>query len=174
MLMEIPASALDEIFVLRRAQLHRIARRLVGKSEIADEVIQDAYLNVAALARTRAIGQPFCYCCQVVRNVALDYRRRQAVEAAWRVYPEDGEMPQVAGASAPDRQLHCMQVLHAVERILGGLPARTRHVFELSRLGGLTQRDIALQVGCSATLVNFMLRDATAALADCRALADLA
>jgi RNA polymerase sigma-70 factor (ECF subfamily) len=36
----------------------------------------------------------------------------------------------------------------------------------------LTQREIARQLGCSATLVNFMLRDATQAVASCRDLLD--
>ncbi len=70
----------------------------------------------------------------------------------------------------PDQQLHRVQVLHAVDRVLGTLPARTRRVFELSRIGGLTQRDIAVELGCSATLVNFMLKDAAAALAGCNAI----
>jgi RNA polymerase sigma factor (sigma-70 family) len=173
MLMELPGTTLDEIFIVNRAQLHRIAQRIVGKPEIADEVIQDAYLKVVEVSGTREILKPFCYCCQVVRNMALDHCRRQAVESAYRVYPDDGELPQVSGGSIPDQQLHGMQVMNAVDRILGGLPSRTRHVFELYRLGGLTQRDIALQLGCSATLVNFMLRDATDAIACCRELVEL-
>lgn len=173
MSVELQQTVLGDIFIEHRAQLRRIAQKIVGTSHTADEVIQDAYLKVVEMTGVRDILKPFCYCCQVVRNMALDHCRRQAVESSYRIYPDDGELPQVSGGSIPDHQLHGMQVIDAIDRILGGLPSRTRHVFELSRLGGLTQRDIAQEIGCSATLVNFMLRDANQAIACCRELVDI-
>ena len=170
---QLQQTALADIFIEHRAQLRRIAQKIVGTPQIADEVIQDAYLKIVEMTGVRDILKPFCYCCQVVRNLALDHCRRQAVESTYRIYPDDGELPQVCGGSIPDHQLHGLQVLNAIDRILGGLPSRTRHVFELYRLGGLTQRDIAQQLGCSATLVNFMLRDANDAIAGCRELVDI-
>jgi len=166
-------TVLEDTFIEHRAQLRRIAQKIVGTSHTADEVIQDAYLKVVGMTAVRDILKPFCYCCQVVRNMALDHCRRQAVESSYRIYPDDGELPQIAGGSLPDHQLHGMQVIDAIDRILCGLPSRTRQVFELSRLGGLTQRDIAEEIGCSATLVNFMLRDANQAIACCRELVDI-
>ncbi|SEO10001.1 RNA polymerase sigma-70 factor, ECF subfamily [Duganella sp. CF517] len=173
MSVELQQTVLGDIFIEHRAQLRRIAQKIVGTSHLADEVIQDAYLKVVEMTGVRDILKPFCYCCQVVRNMALDHCRRQAVESSYRIYPDDGELPQVSGGSIPDHQLHGMQVIDAIDRILCGLPSRTRQVFELSRLGGLTQRDIAQEIGCSATLVNFMLRDATQAIACCRELVDI-
>lgn len=170
---ELYEPALGEIFIQHRAQLRRVALKIVGTPQIADELIQDAYLKIVEMEGARDILKPFCYCCQVVRNLALDHCRRQAVEASYRIYPEDGELPQLSGGSLPDHALHGIQVINAIDRILSRLPSRTRQVFELYRLGGLTQRDIALQIGCSATLVNFMLRDATDAIAACRDLVDI-
>jgi RNA polymerase sigma-70 factor (ECF subfamily) len=167
---ELQGAALVETFLQHRAQLRHIARRIVGTPHIADEVVQDAYLKIVEMTGMRDILKPFCYCCQVVRNLALDHCRRQAVEASHRIYTEDGELPQVSGGSIPDQQLHGVQVINAIERVLCALPSRTRQVFELSCLGGLTQRDIARRIGCSATLVNFMLRDAAQAIAPCREL----
>jgi RNA polymerase sigma-70 factor (ECF subfamily) len=84
------------------------------------------------------------------------------------VYTEDGELPEIIGSGDPDTHLHERQVLHAIVEALNSLPPRTRHAFELYRLGGLTQRQIAQELGCSATLVNFMLKDAMAVIASCR------
>jgi len=165
-------AALDEIFIQHRARLRYIAYKIVGAPHIADEVIQDAYLKIVEMPTLRDILKPWCYCCRVVRNLALDHCRRQAVESTYRIYSDDGELPQVCGGDLPDQQLHGLQVIDAIDRALGALPSRTRQVFELSRLAGLTQRDIARRIGCSATLVNFMLRDATQAIAPCRALVD--
>ncbi|MFC6978486.1 sigma factor-like helix-turn-helix DNA-binding protein [Microbulbifer taiwanensis] len=50
--------------------------------------------------------------------------------------------------------------MNLVARALGELPERTRRVFELYRMGGHTQREIAKMLGVSPTLVNFMIRDA--------------
>jgi len=172
MSMDSPGAALEEVFVAHRAQLRRIAQRIVGTPEVADEVTQDAYLKLVEGACARNVDKPYCYCCQVVRNLALDHCRRQAVESTYRIYTADGELPQVAGGRVPERCLHERQVLDAIDRVLGTLPPRTRHAFELYRLSGLTQRDIAQQLGCSATLVNFMLRDAAQAIASCRDLLD--
>jgi RNA polymerase sigma factor (sigma-70 family) len=170
MSMDSPKAALGEVFVAHRAQLRRIAQKIVGAPEIADEVTQDAYLKLVEGACARDVDKPYSYCCQVVRNLALDHCRRQAVEATYRIYTEDGELPQVAGGCVPERHLHERRVLNAIDGVLGALPARTRHAFELYRLGGLTQRDIAQQLGCSATLVNVMLKGAMQALASCREL----
>lgn len=170
--MDSTVGGLGEVFIAHRAQLRRIAQKIVGTPEVADEVTQDAYLKLVEGACARNVEKPYCYCCQVVRNLALDHCRRQAVEATYRIYTEDGELPQVSGGSRPDQRLHEMQVLAAINRALDTLPPRTRHAFELYRVGGLTQREIARRLECSATLVNFMLRDATQALASCRHLLD--
>ncbi|CUJ48733.1 sigma-70 family RNA polymerase sigma factor [Achromobacter sp. ACM03] len=159
---------LGDIFIAHRAQLRRIAQRIVGTPEIADEVTQDAYLKLMEGACARDVSKPYSYCCQVVRNLALDHCRRQAVESTYRIYTDDGELPQVAGGCVPDRRFQERQVIDAIDQILGTLPPRTRRAFELYRLGGLTQREVARQMGCSATLVNFMLRDAAEAVASCR------
>jgi RNA polymerase sigma factor (sigma-70 family) len=163
---------LGEVFIAHRQQLRSIAQRIVGTRELADEVTQDAYLKLVEGACAREVEKPFCYCCQVVRNLALDYCRRQAVESTYRVHTQDGELPEVAGGTTPDQSLHERRVVDAIDEALGTLPSRTRRVFELYRLAGLTQREIGRMLGCSATLVNFMLKDAVNALAPCRELLD--
>lgn len=165
---------LGEVFIAHRSQLCAIARRIVGTREVADDVTQDAYLKIVEGACARNVEKPFCYCCQVVRNLALDHCRRQAVESTYRVQTEDGEPPEVAGWPGPDQSLHERRVVDAIDKALATLPSRTRRVFELYRLAGLTQREIGRKLGCSATLVNFMLKDALNALASCRALFDSA
>lgn len=162
--------ALGEVFIAHRGQLRAIAYRIVGARELADEITQDAYLKLVEGPCAREVDKPFCYCCQVVRNLALDHCRRQVVESAWRVHTDDGELPEVCGGVSPDQHLHERRIIDAIEQVLGTLPSRTRRVFELYRLGGMTQREIARDIGCSATLVNFMLKDAVSALARCRSL----
>lgn len=78
---------------------------------------------------------------------------------------DDGlEVP--ASAGTPESLSVNRQELRIVADALATLPARTRQAFELHRLGGHTQREIAEQFGVSVTLVNFMIRDAMTACAN--------
>ncbi|WP_304621353.1 sigma factor, partial [Novosphingobium sp. 18050] len=76
--------SLADVFVAHRAQLWRVARQIVNTEDLADDVMQDAYLKLAEGPRDRVAERPIGYCCQVVRNLALDYCRRHRVEASYR------------------------------------------------------------------------------------------
>ncbi|WP_198086137.1 sigma-70 family RNA polymerase sigma factor [Variovorax sp. E3] len=159
---------LGEVFIANRAQLQRVAQKIVRTADLADEVLQDAYLKLADGAAVRDVHKPLGYCCQVVRNVAFDYHRHHSVEASYRTYCEDVELVSPPSNDAPERVLDGRQALAVIDRVLDALPARTRLAFELNRISGLTQREIGVRLGCSATLVNFMIKDADAALESCR------
>ena len=135
--------------------------------------MQEAYLKLLECRLATEIERPLCYCCQVVRNMAFDHCRRQNVEDGYRLYTDDGEPPTVACPAQIETRIHCRRALEAVDRALRTLPSRTRQAFELHRIGGLTQRETGVSLGCSATLVNFMVRDAMVALEDCRAAFEL-
>jgi RNA polymerase sigma-70 factor (ECF subfamily) len=170
--LKLATPSLEQVFVANRHQLQMIARKITGSQELADDVMQDAYLRLRQGECAREIHNPLYYCNQVVRNVALDYYRRQAVEASYRVFTDDGELPPVVCPSRVDKDLHDRRILDAVVSVLEGLPPRIRQVFELYRLAGLTQREIGKHLGCSATLVNFMMKEAMEALSMCRVLMD--
>ncbi len=157
---------LDGAFVTHRAQLRGAAQKIVGTRELAEDITQEAYLKLME-ATGLAIKQPLAYCFQVVRNLAIDYRRRMNLESHVFAEEEDGQHV-AATQGTPEQITISRQNLALVDQVLNGLPARTRQAFELYRLSGMTQRDIGAQLGVSATLVNFMIRDATQALMECR------
>lgn len=169
MLNDSSQSALEEIFLLHKGKLRGIARSIVRTIDLTDEVLQDAYLKIAGIPQEAVIREPLFYCCQVVRNLALDCYRRHTVEATYRTFIDDVESLPVATVEwVPERLLEVRQSLSVVDKMLDSLAPRTRYVFELSRLGGLTQREIAQKLGCSATLVNFMIKEADLMLQSCR------
>lgn len=164
---------LVEVFIAHRAQLRSMAKRIVGTADLADEVTQDAYLRLVEGTCARKVDRPFCYCCQVVRNVAIDYCRRQSIEAKVRVYTVEGDLPEVPVFASMGQRLDDRRLIDAIDQALGALPPRTRQAFELFRLSDLTQREIGARLGCSATLVNFMVKDAQEALKALKARRDL-
>lgn len=168
LLPQTPEPTIAEVFVANRPQLRRVAQKIVHTVDLADEVLQDAYLKLMEGVSVLEVRKPLGYCCQVVRNVAFDYHRRQSVEVSCRTYCDDLEMVGPEVCETPERVAVSRQALQVIERVLRALPPRTRQAFELNRLGGLTQREIGARLGCSATLVNFMIKDVDQVLENCR------
>ena len=157
---------LEDIFIHQRPRLCCVAARILGSADQADDIVQDAYLKISEAKTFFEVRQPISYVSRVVRNLAIDRCRRAAFESALFAKEKEGDAASFASSSpeviAIDRQA-LVQVLNALD----DLPERTRRAFELYRSGGYTQREIALQLGVSTTLVNFMIRDA---LIHCRQL----
>ncbi len=164
---EIPGPAVAEVFVENRAQLWRVARKIVSTAELADDVLQDAYLRIADGSCGRSVDRPMGYCCQVVRNMALDHCRRLRVESAYRCFDIDVETVDTRACGTPDRRLCERQVIAAIDRALAALPQRTRKAFEFHRIEGLTQREIAKRMGCALGLVNGLIAEAADAIRSC-------
>lgn len=152
------------MFITHHAQLRRAAMKILGTREQADDVVQDAYIKVVETA-PHHVEQPLAYLFQVVRNLAIDRYRHVALESRLFATEEEG-LYVAANAGTPESVAGNLQQLSLVADALSKLPERTRRAFELNRLGGHTQREVADQLGVSATLVNFMMRDA---LVSCRA-----
>jgi len=146
-------------FIACRSQLRDAATRILGCRQRAEDVIQDAYFKIADVAAASDIRQPVAFIFQVVRNLAIDRHRRMSMESFFFVDEEEG-MQICSGGATPESSTISRQTLTQVVLALSALPARTRRAFELHRLDGRTQREVAEELGVSTTLVNFMIRDA--------------
>lgn len=158
---------LESAFIEYRARLIETAQRIVGTRDRAEEVLQSAYIRVLDVSSRLTIEQPTNYCFQVVRHLAIDSRRRSNLETQLFTAEESGQSV-VAPSASPEQVAISGQYLALVEGVLSRLPDRTQRAFHWYRVEGVTQREIAARLGVSATLVNFMIRDATEALKECR------
>jgi RNA polymerase sigma-70 factor (ECF subfamily) len=150
---------LGALFVAQRSQLKAAAIKILGNTQRAEDVVQDAYVKLIETPVVAEVRQPVAYLFQVVRNLAIDRHRRSTLETHVFASEEDGlNVPHQSGT--PETQAMHRQQLRMVSDALATLPERTRRAFELYRLGGLTQREVADELGISTTLVNFMIRDA--------------
>ena len=104
------------------------------------------------------------YLFQIVRNLAIDHYRKQALEQKYSGPEEEGLNVVIQGASPETSHIN-FSTLENIADALTELPSRTRYAFEMYRLHGVPQKDIAKELGVSPTLVNFMIRDA---LVHCR------
>lgn len=158
---------LAQAFVAEGSALRRLATRILGNAELAEDVVQEAWLRLAEAAPDEAVRDPAAYCAQTVRRLAIDRHRRLRLEADVFAAEEEGAAIE-APLGSPEHIAIGREHLKRIESLLTALPRRTRQAFELHRLGGHTQQEVADRLGVSITLVNFMLRDVSRALAPWR------
>nr|BFE90190.1 hypothetical protein GCM10020185_07260 [Pseudomonas brassicacearum subsp. brassicacearum] len=113
---------------------------------------------------TSSFKAQLSYLFQIVRNLAIDHYRKQALELKYSGPEEEGLNVVIQGASPETSHINFSTLEHIADA-LTELPSRTRYAFEMYRLHGVPQKDIAKELGVSPTLVNFMIRDA---LVHCR------
>ncbi|MCY1390267.1 putative RNA polymerase sigma factor FecI [compost metagenome] len=158
-------SPLLQAFIDNRILLVKIASRITGCRSRAEDVVQDAFFRLHAAPQiTSSFKAQLSYLFQIVRNLAIDHYRKQALELRHSGSEEEGLNVAIHGGSPETAHINFTMLEHIADT-LTELPSRTRYAFEMYRLQGVPQKDIAKELGVSPTLVNFMIRDA---LVHCR------
>lgn len=120
-----------------------------------DDVVQESYCRIAALERVDHIDDPRQYLFRTARNVVLEQIRRSKVvriETVSGLAELEKVMPD--DVISPERVLAGRRMLERVEQLISALPERGRRVFRLRKIDGLSQREIATQLGISETIVE--------------------
>lgn len=154
------AAPLLQAFIDNRTILVKIASRITGCRSRAEDVVQDAFFRLQSAPQiTSSFKAQLSYLFQIVRNLAIDHYRKQALELKYSGPEEEGLNGVIHGASPETSHIN-FSALESIAEALTELPERTRYAFEMYRLHGVPQKDIARELGVSPTLVNFMIRDA--------------
>ncbi|WP_454019545.1 RNA polymerase factor sigma-70 [Azospirillum sp. Marseille-Q6669] len=156
---------LTDVFTTHRRSLLGVAERITGCRHHAEDVVQDAFLKLLGTESTSSIRAKAGYLMMVVRNLAIDHYRRKGLESRLMAAEEEGQAVSTPEAASPESVNVNRQLLQTLESALADLPERTRYAFEMHRIHGHSQKDIAETLGVSPTLVNVMIRDA---LVHCR------
>lgn len=128
-------------------------RRRVSEQDDVQDLVQEVFLRLSARRADDSIDNLRGYVFQVAASVLADRGRRRAVRHQ-DVHVEL-DLERVEGSDVtPDRIVGGRESLKAVLSILHSLPERTRTVFVLRRLEGLSYRDIAARLGVSVSAVE--------------------
>lgn len=152
------------LYVSEQCRLRRLVRRLVGSETVAEDVFQDAFLNLLGAAPDAGIHQPRSYLTRTVRNLAIDHLRRKKLQERYFV---SLDVAQSVPSETPDAEQSAAYRL-AVERLgeaIDELPPKCRQVFVLHKFDGLSYREIAKKLGISASMVE---KHMIKAIAHCR------
>ena len=153
--------AFEEVVLRNQQMALNVAYRFLGDGNLAEDVVQEAFLKVlAGASRYRPTARFSTYLYNVVWHLCIDtYRRRRPVSLAARPDREhDGPGP-VQAALADERQA-------LVREAVQSLPPRQRMAIVLKHFEGLSYEEIGRTLECSATAADALLVRAKRKLRD--------
>jgi RNA polymerase sigma-70 factor (ECF subfamily) len=136
--------ALAELYDRYGRVAYGLAYRVLQDSSLAEDAVQEAFLIVWRTAGTyiRERGKPSTWLLTLVHRRAVDLVRREQR----RRQPAPVEAPSAATAAA-EEEATLRDRRRAVQEALRQLPADQREALELAYYGGLTQSELAQQLG---------------------------
>lgn len=147
-------------FRLRYVALGMFALRLCGDVDMAQDAVQEAFLRTLALidAGADGIGNFKAYIYRAVRNITLSMMSSRERSASEELIP-DNEAADVADdvIDTSERDARLWQAV-------GRLPERCRQVFLMSKRDGLTNAEIASELGISIKTVENQMTKALRSL----------
>lgn len=151
-----------DLYLNHRTALVDYATPILGERSRAEDVVQEAYIRLSASPSVWLLSNPRGYLYRIVRNLALDARRRLSMEQRYSP-PSSDE----AALEIPDDTPSIEQALIAREELasvldaFAELPERTRIALEMHRFGGYKLKEIARHLGISVSLAHKLVVQGT-------------
>ena len=140
-------------------------RRKLGCPDEAADLAHDTFLRVLAASdavdKVNAIREPRNYLATIANRMLVDQIRRRYIE---RAYLETLAMqPEPCSVSAETREL-IIETLVQIDQLLDGLAPRTRQIFLMAQIDGLSYVEIGRRLHLS---VNTVRKHFIRAITDC-------
>lgn len=127
--------------------------RRAGNDIDIDDVIQETYSILAALDAFEAVQFPRAYLFQTARSVLLKQVRRARI-VRFDALDEMGDDSLHDPSPLPDVIVQDRQTLKNLEAAIACLPKQSRRALVLRKVEGLSQQQIAAQMGLSESTVE--------------------
>ena len=161
---------LEAVFEAEESPLLRYAYGLVGRREVAEELVQDAFLRLHQ--HWEQVEQPRAWLFRCVRNRSYNYIRDHKRETLADPSTPDshpGQAPATKlemGREAPDDVLGKMEAAGLVHVLLEEMEERDRELVRLKYFEGLKYTQISQRTGMSVGNVGYRLHHILKGLAD--------
>lgn len=144
-------------------RLEKLLRRRGRTREEAEDLIQDAFLRLKVYCdEGGSVREPEAFLVRTVLNLARDVRKHEHRE----LYVEESVETLVIAdcTAAPDEVLAAEDRLKELERTLDAINPRTREVFFMHRVDGLSYAQIADHFDVSVSAIEKHIAKAMSAL----------
>lgn len=137
--------AFEEIVRRYQRRVYATALRIVRRHELADEVVQEAFLRAFETLGRFDLGRPFGpWVCRIAANLAINHVRSPAAREQSLAEPAPDPPSTAAGPLEGVLDAEAHEILG---RALDTLPAEQRAVFALRVFEELSYREIADALG---------------------------
>jgi len=148
------------LYMTHRGELVNYAATITGDRAAAEDIVQEAWTRIGAVARARSLEEPAGYLYRIVRNLALDGLRRRSFEQRHFVEGAEDEAARMPSeAPTPEAAAVSNDELRIVLEVLESLPERMRIAVEMHRLGGARLKDIAASLNISVTAAHELVAE---------------
>jgi len=162
--------AFERLYRATSAHLLGVAYGVMLQRERAEEVLQEAYLNVwhAAGSFKGQLATPMTWLINIVRNKAIDRQRvGSGLRSAQVSLDEEAlQLPDEADRE-PQQLAHTAFVRARIDRCMEGLGAGQRQALALAFFRGLVHAEIAETMGAPLGTVKAWVRRGSDRLRDC-------
>lgn len=157
-------AAFSELFEGFYRDLYRVAWRICGRSEVAEELCQEAFLRYYERRDKLPVGDEARYwLIRVVKNLAYNYEKRRGRERdAFRVY---AHQPREDSRNEGESAILAEESRKSVKAALEAVPYKLRIALILKEYAGYPYADIARILKISESNVKVRVFRARAHLA---------
>lgn len=111
-----------------------------------DDIIQEAYAKLVAVPDVAGIRNVKAYFYRTAYSVLVSRLRRKSVVSIHTLADID-TLQLAADEATPEDQIVARNELQVLAEMISHLPEKTRRIFLLSRVSGLSQKEIARETG---------------------------
>lgn len=166
-------AALRELYDLTSSKLYGVALRVVSNRGWAEDVLQEAYLNIWRISGDyrAALSPPMAWMGVIVRSRALDFLRRRASERADTALQLDDAISETLAGDNPNPMdtTQASEQAWALHECLRKLEAKQREVVSLAYLRDLSHGELAVQLKLPLGTVKTWIRRGLEQLRGCMA-----
>ena len=149
-----PASLFKQLLLPLYPRLQRVALRLLGNAEDAEDMVQEVYMKLwnkrDALPDVKDVE---AYCVTLTKNMCIDRLRMAEMEKA-----DVDEVPTMLAATDDvEAQVERHDDVEQVKQIIGTLPEHQQQVIILRDMEDCSFEEIAEQTGLTAVNIRMLL-----------------
>ena len=166
-------SALRELYELTSSRLYGVAVRVVSNRDWAEDVLQEAFLNIWRIAGDykASLSPPMAWMGLIVRSRGLDFLRRRTSERADTAQELDEFISETVAGDSPNPMdvTQASEQALALHQCLSQLDSKQREVVSLAYMRDLSHAELAAQLKLPLGTVKSWIRRGLEQLRGCMA-----
>ena len=164
-------AALKELYDMTSSRLYGVAVRVVTNREWAEDVLQEAFLNIWRIAGDykASLSPPMAWMGLVVRSRGLDFLRRRTSDRADTAQELDDLISDTVAGDSPNPidTTQASEQASALHQCLSALDNKQREVISLAYMRDLSHAELANQLKLPLGTVKTCIRRGLEQLRGC-------